>query len=138
MAPRQAIQAGGKAASINAKSALQGVQPTAKRTLAFPRISVYLVLWSVSLAEKMKISLEGGKTFEIELEPGAALRESLGEEFTLQKHTCGGHGRCGSCIALIESGLEDLQPPSEAESRILRILKADPSQRLMCQARGKE
>jgi len=85
----------------------------------------------------MKISLKGGEIFEIELEPGAVLREHLGEEFTLQKHTCGGHGRCGSCIALIENGLEELQPPSETELRILRILKASPNQRLICQARTK-
>ena len=100
-------------------------------------ISVYLDKMVCVFGGKMKISLDGDKTFEIELEPGAALRERLGEKFTPQKHTCGGHGRCGSCIALIESGLEDLQPPSEAESRILRILKADPSQRLICQARAK-
>jgi adenylate cyclase len=88
------------------------------------------------LAEKMKISLWGGKTFEIEVEPGAALAEHLANEFGGQKHTCRGHGRCGSCIALIESGLEDLQPPSQAESRILRILKAKPDQRLACQVRA--
>jgi len=85
----------------------------------------------------MRIGMEGGKTFEIELEPGAALRERLGEEIIGQKHTCGGHGRCGSCVALIECGLEELQPPSEAESRILRILKASPGHRLICQAKAK-
>jgi ferredoxin len=91
----------------------------------------------VSLVEKMKINVEGGEIFEIELEPGAALRGHLADKLAGQNHTCGGHGRCGSCIALIESGLEELQPPSEAESRILRILKADPSQRLICQAKAK-
>jgi ferredoxin len=36
----------------------------------------------------------------------------------------------------IESGMENLTPPDEAESRALRILKADPSHRLACQAKA--
>jgi ferredoxin len=36
----------------------------------------------------------------------------------------------------IESGMENLMPPDEAESRALRILKAGPAHRLACQAKA--
>ncbi len=49
-------------------------------------------------------------------------------------HRCGGHARCGTCLVTIEAGLEKVSEPLMAEKRILQILKAEPGQRLACQA----
>lgn len=49
-------------------------------------------------------------------------------------HRCGGHARCGTCLVTIEQGQEFLSEPLAAERRILEILKAQPNQRLACQA----
>ena len=85
----------------------------------------------------MKIRFTDGEPVEIEVGPGISLAvaaESAGFE---HERACRGHGRCGACIVTIEDGIENLNPPDEAESRVLRILKAAPNQRLACQARGK-
>ncbi len=49
-------------------------------------------------------------------------------------HKCGGHARCGTCLVTVISGLDKLSEPLAAEKRILQILKAQPDQRLACQA----
>jgi ferredoxin len=49
-------------------------------------------------------------------------------------HRCGGHARCGTCIVTIVDGSEYLSEMGVAESRVLKVLKAQPDQRLACQA----
>ncbi|GGX54115.1 adenylate/guanylate cyclase domain-containing protein [Tateyamaria omphalii] len=48
---------------------------------------------------------------------------------------CGGRGRCTTCRVIVEEGLEDLPPPSEAEQRSLIAVNAPPNARLACQVR---
>ena len=48
---------------------------------------------------------------------------------------CGGRGRCTTCRVIIEDGLEDLPPASEAERRSLAAVGAPPNARLACQVR---
>ncbi|WP_147108952.1 adenylate/guanylate cyclase domain-containing protein [Tateyamaria sp. syn59] len=48
---------------------------------------------------------------------------------------CGGRGRCTTCRVIIEEGLDDLPPPSEAEARSLAAVGAPPNARLACQVR---
>lgn len=48
---------------------------------------------------------------------------------------CGGRGRCTTCRVVIEDGASHLPPPSEAESKSLRAVKAAPGTRLACQLR---
>ncbi|MFL4470343.1 adenylate/guanylate cyclase domain-containing protein [Tateyamaria armeniaca] len=48
---------------------------------------------------------------------------------------CGGRGRCTTCRVIVEEGLEDLPPPSEAERRTLAAVGAPPKARLACQMR---
>jgi adenylate cyclase len=48
---------------------------------------------------------------------------------------CGGRGRCTTCRVVIQAGAERLPPPSEAERRSLRAVKAGPNTRLACQVR---
>nr|AGS53636.1 hypothetical protein [uncultured bacterium contig00074] len=89
----------------------------------------------------MKIIFTGEKPLCAEMKAGASLAEaarsaSLDSEPIGSKHSCRGHGRCGACLVAIEAGMENLSAPDERESRLLRILKAKPSQRLACQAKA--
>lgn len=52
-------------------------------------------------------------------------------------HRCGGHARCGTCLVTITEGSEHLSEKGAIESRVLGILKAQPEQRLACQAWAK-
>ncbi|HEX9080971.1 MAG TPA: 2Fe-2S iron-sulfur cluster-binding protein [Holophagaceae bacterium] len=49
-------------------------------------------------------------------------------------HRCGGHARCGTCLVTIVEGAEHLSEMGAAETRILKALRAQPDQRLACQA----
>jgi len=83
----------------------------------------------------MKIRFAGDEPIEIEVEPGVSLAAAASNAGVGHEYACRGHGRCGACIVTIEDGIEKLSPPDEAESRVLRILKAAPDQRLACQAK---
>lgn len=48
---------------------------------------------------------------------------------------CGGRGRCTTCRVIVEAGIEDLPPPSDAERRTLAAVGAPPNARLACQMR---
>jgi len=84
----------------------------------------------------MKISFSGGAPIDVEVETGISIAAAAKATAIEQAFPCRGHGRCGTCIVNIESGAENLNPPDEAESRVLRILKASQGQRLACQARA--
>ena len=43
-------------------------------------------------------------------------------------------GSCLSCLVTIESGLENLSPPTEVEQGTLSSFGCQPNQRLACQA----
>ena len=83
----------------------------------------------------MKIRFTDDELVEIEVEPDISLSAAANNANAVHTCACRGHGRCGTCIVTIEDGIENLTPISEAESRVLRILKAAPNQRLACQAR---
>ena len=48
---------------------------------------------------------------------------------------CGGRGRCTTCRVVVEAGADKLHPPSDAEARSLKAVKAEPNVRLACQIR---
>ncbi len=48
---------------------------------------------------------------------------------------CGGRARCSTCRTAIVDGFDDLPPPSEAESAVLKRIDADENVRLACQVR---
>jgi adenylate cyclase len=68
----------------------------------------------------------------VEVEHGISLAAAANSSGTEYTHVCRGHGRCGMCIVTIENGNENLTPPDETETRVLRILNAAPNQRLAC------
>jgi len=82
----------------------------------------------------MKVSFTGDAPVEVEVKPGSSIAAASKAAAIEQKYPCRGKGLCGTCIVNIESGVENLNPPDEAESRVLRILRASPGQRLACQA----
>jgi adenylate cyclase len=81
-----------------------------------------------------KVTFSGKCEGEVELEQelnllGAATKGSLP-----LNHRCGGHARCGTCLVMVEAGLDQLSPVGAAEARVLKVLKAQEGQRLGCQA----
>jgi ferredoxin len=85
---------------------------------------------------KMTICFTGKMPASVEVETGASLAAAAELASIAHGQTCRKHGRCGFCMVEIESGIENLTPPDEAELRALRILKASPAHRLACQAKA--
>jgi ferredoxin len=81
-----------------------------------------------------KVTIRGRHAGEILLERELAILAAASGKGIAINHRCGGHARCGTCLATVEEGAENLSPMGAAESRILKTLKAGPDQRLICQA----
>lgn len=81
-----------------------------------------------------KITFHGKATAEVEMEQESTLLSAANKGGTGLNHRCGGHARCGTCKLTVVEGAEQLSAPGAAEARILKILKAEPNQRLACQA----
>jgi len=81
-----------------------------------------------------KVFFKGKQSGEVEHEQEVSLLASASTGSVPLTHLCGGHARCGTCLLTIEAGAEQLSPVGAAEARILKVRKADPDQRLGCQA----
>ena len=81
-----------------------------------------------------KVTFKGKITAEIDLERELSLLSAASKGELPLTHRCGGHARCGTCLITIEQGLEQLSPVGAAETRVLKVIKAGPNQRLACQA----
>ena len=67
-------------------------------------------------------------------EPGSILDIALAHGVELE-HACGGTGVCGTCHVIVESGADNLSPPSEDEmDTVEQALGNTPESRLACQA----
>ena len=66
---------------------------------------------------------------------GQTLLETSRSNGVAHTALCGGRGRCTTCRVIVENGLDDLSPPSEAEARTLAAVGAPPNARLACQMR---
>lgn len=80
------------------------------------------------------VSFHGKSTAEVQLERELSLLACATKAGVGLTHRCGGHARCGTCLVSVSAGLEKLSPPGASEQRILKVLKAEPHQRLACQA----
>lgn len=81
-----------------------------------------------------KVTFKGKVTAEIDLERESSLLAAAAKGGVALTHRCGGHARCGTCLVTVEEGQDQLSDAGTIESRVLRILKARPDQRLACQA----
>ncbi|WP_084623779.1 adenylate/guanylate cyclase domain-containing protein [Oceanospirillum beijerinckii] len=52
-------------------------------------------------------------------------------------HECGGQGRCSTCRVVVEEGLDNLTPETEAEQHIKKHKNLPPYVRLACQTKAK-
>jgi ferredoxin len=84
-----------------------------------------------------KITIKGRNGGEVLMEQETSLLMAAAKGGLDVTHRCGGHARCGTCIATVEEGAENLSPVGLTEGRILAIVKAAPDQRLCCQAWAK-
>ncbi|MEO9575087.1 MAG: adenylate/guanylate cyclase domain-containing protein [Tateyamaria sp.] len=66
---------------------------------------------------------------------GQTLLETSRSNGVAHTALCGGRGRCTTCRVIVEDGMDDLPPPSEAEARTLAAVGAPPNARLACQMR---
>ena len=80
------------------------------------------------------VSFQGKTPGPVELERELSLLACATKSEVPLAHLCGGHARCGTCLVTVTSGAEQLSPAGMSEQRILKILKAQPDQRLACQA----
>ena len=81
-----------------------------------------------------KVVFKGKQLGEIALDRELSVLAAAARGEVTLNHRCGGHARCGTCLVTVEAGGEHLTPMGAAETRILKILKAGPGQRLGCQA----
>ena len=51
------------------------------------------------------------------------------------EHSCGGYGTCGTCLVIVEKGLEKMEPRGEIESEMASDRSFRPEERLCCQNR---
>jgi adenylate cyclase len=70
---------------------------------------------------------------EVPIVSGATLLEQITMANVSHASVCGGRGRCSTCRIRVDSGLENLLPPSSAELKVLRRIKAPDDVRLACQ-----
>jgi adenylate cyclase len=81
----------------------------------------------------IRITYPAGRT--IETAPGSSVLEASLFNDIPHAAVCGGRGRCSTCRVRVNSDLAVLPSPSDAESRVLRRVRAAPDMRLACQLR---
>ena len=74
----------------------------------------------------------------VEAVPGSSVLEASLLNDVPHASVCGGRGRCSTCRVRINSDLAVLPQPSDAETKVLRRVRAAPDVRLACQLRPTE
>ena len=94
---------------------------------------IYVVRQILRKRTSVRIKYVGGP--EIDAPKGHTLLEMSRAHGVPHTSMCGGKGRCTTCRVVVEEGLENLPPPSEAELKSLRAAGASANMRLACQIR---
>ena len=81
----------------------------------------------------LRITYPAGRI--IETAPGCSVLEASLLNNVPHASVCGGRGRCSTCRVRVNSDLDVLPQPSDAEHKVLRRVKAAPDVRLACQLR---
>ncbi len=71
----------------------------------------------------------------IEVTPGTSVLEASRLAGIPHASVCGGRGRCSTCRVRVRGAVGSVDPPAEAEARVLRRIGARPNIRLACQLR---
>lgn len=79
------------------------------------------------------LSYPGGR--RARLTSGMTILETSRAAGIPHAEVCGGRGRCSTCRVRIGSGLDGLEPPDDAEQKVLDRVGAAPNVRLACQTR---
>jgi adenylate cyclase len=69
--------------------------------------------------------------------PGTSVLEASRLSGIPHAHVCGGRGRCSTCRVRVRAAAGAVDPPAEAEARVLRRIGATANVRLACQLRPK-
>ncbi|TGN13204.1 adenylate/guanylate cyclase domain-containing protein [Leptospira ilyithenensis] len=88
-------------------------------------------LRSQNKKKTIKVHYPNGKISIVS--PGTTILEASKLAKLPHANVCGGRGRCSTCRVHIESGLEELDSPSEEEIVVLARISAPKSVRLACQ-----
>lgn len=96
----------------------------------------YIIKYIRARKRSVTISYSGGP--DISAPKGLTLLEMSRLRGVPHASLCGGRGRCTTCRVVIESGAEQLEPPSEAEAASLAAVNAGPGTRLACQVQPLE
>lgn len=96
-------------------------------------LSAFYLRRFIRKKKSLQISYENGT--QITIEHGLTLLEISQLNGIPHTSLCGGKGRCTTCRIEVTKGLENLAPPSSAEARTLKAIKARENVRLACQVR---
>jgi adenylate cyclase len=83
----------------------------------------------------VRISYPDGRY--VEVIPGTSVLEASRIAGIPHAHICGGRGRCSTCRVRVRGAANSIDPPDEAEERVLRRIRATENVRLACQLRPK-
>jgi adenylate cyclase len=83
----------------------------------------------------VRIGYPGGRF--IDVVRGTSVLEASRLAGIPHAHVCGGRGRCSTCRVRVRAEIGGIDPPAEAERRVLRRIGATPNVRLACQLRPK-
>jgi adenylate cyclase len=73
----------------------------------------------------------------VDVVPGTSVLEASRLAGVPHAHICGGRGRCSTCRVRVRGSPGSIDPPAEAERRVLSRIEATPNVRLACQLRPK-
>jgi len=92
-----------------------------------------LALWLVRRPSRLSVAYVDGPL--VRSATGSTLLEISRAHRVPHLSVCGGKARCSTCRVRILEGAETLEPPNEAEKRLLQRIGAAPDVRLACQIR---
>ncbi|MEL0144537.1 MAG: 2Fe-2S iron-sulfur cluster-binding protein, partial [Alphaproteobacteria bacterium] len=87
-------------------------------------------------AGMIRITYPEGRS--VTVAPGTTILETSQFHDVPHAGVCGGRGRCSTCRVRINGSLDNLPPPDESETKVLRRVGAAPDVRLACQVRPVE
>jgi len=90
----------------------------------------------VKLRNRLKVRIRNLNDLEIQVDNDQeTVLSALQRNFVDWMHACGGKGRCTTCKAIVEEGLDEMSELSEAELKYKEKGLLGSNERLICQTR---